>query len=131
MLSFILLAPAIQAQDSWAITLNNKTVLSSSKSDEILNTKKISSTEWKKKGFLEISYKEAASSNWLHSLQLTDESGNQLLAKDSIYLKIPISSIRKLAAGKKELKIYMVVSPSNPMIAAPSRMLHLCTLKLP
>jgi hypothetical protein len=121
----------MQAQDSWKVTLNNKTLLNSSKSDETVNTKKIKSTDWKKSGFLEISYTETPPSGWLHSMQFTDELGNQLLVKDSVYVKIPIASIRKLTAGKKQLKIYMAISPSNPMIMVPSRLLHLCTLKLP
>jgi hypothetical protein len=131
LLGFIMLAPAILAQDSWKISLNNKIILQTNKSDETLNTKKVSTAEWKKKGFLEVSYTEAIVSNWLHTLQFIDESGNQLLSKDSVYTKVSTSAIRKLTTGKKIVKIYMVVSPSNPMIAAPSRMLHLCTLKLP
>ena len=65
----------MQAQDSWKVTLNNKTLLSSSKSDETLNTKKVKSTDWKKNGFLEISYTETTPSGWLHSMQFTDEAG--------------------------------------------------------
>jgi ligand-binding SRPBCC domain-containing protein len=131
LLSFILTAPVMHAQESWKITLNNKTVLSTSNPDETLNTKKIKSTEWKKNGFLEISYIETPPSNWLHSIQFDDETGNQLLSKDSVYAKIPVATIRKLMAGKKQLKIYMVVSPSNPESMVPSRRHHLCTLKLP
>jgi hypothetical protein len=121
----------MQAQDSWKITLNNKTLLNCNKSDETLNTKKIKSTDWNKNGFLEISYNKTSTSGWLHSMQFTDELGNQLLVKDSVYAKIPTASLRKLTVGKKQLKIYMAISPSNPMISAPSRLLHLCTLKLP
>jgi ligand-binding SRPBCC domain-containing protein len=130
LLGFIITTPVMQAQDSWKVTLNNKTMLSSSKSDETLNTKKVKSTDWKKNGFLEISYTETTPSSWLHSMQFTDEVGNQLLTKDSVYVKIPTASIRKLMAGKKQLKIYLAISPSNPRIMAPSRLLHLCTLKL-
>jgi hypothetical protein len=87
--------------------------------------------DWKKNSFLEISYTGTSPSGWLHSIQFIDELGNQLLAKDSMYVKIPTASLRKLTAGKKQLKIYMSISPTNPMIMAPSRLLHLCTLKLP
>ena len=128
---FFIATPVIHAQDGWKITLNNKTLLSSNKSDETLNTKNIKSTDWKKNGFLEISYPKIISSSWFHSMLFTDELGNQLLVKDSVYAKIPTASLRKLTVGKKQLKIYMAISPSNPMISAPSRLLHLCTLKLP
>jgi hypothetical protein len=120
------------AQDSWKISLNKKTLLISSESNELVNIKKINSTDWKKNGYLEVSYKETTPSTWLHSLQFTDEMGNQLLVKDNVTAaKIPIAVLRKLFAGKKQLKIYMVINPPNPKMMAPSRMLHLGTLRLP
>jgi hypothetical protein len=120
------------AQDSWKISLNKKTVLISNESNELLNIKKINSADWKKGGYLEVNYKETNPSTWLHSLQFSDELGNQLLVKDNIVsAKIPIAVLRKLFAGKKQLKIYMVINPPNPMMGAPSRMLHLGTFKLP
>ena len=119
-------------QDRWKISLNKITVLVSSESNELLNIKKIKSADWKKNGYLEISYKETTRSNWLHSILFTDDLGNQLLVKDSTTaVKIPIAVLRKLFAGKKQLKIYMVINPPNPMMGAPSRMLHLGTLRLP
>ena len=119
-------------QDSWKISLNKITILVGHESNELLNIKKIKSTEWKKNGYLEVSYKEAFPNNWLHSIAFTDDLGNQLLTKDSTTTaKIPIAVLRKLFAGKKQLKIYMVISPPNPMMAAPTRMLHLGTLRLP
>ena len=121
-----------QREDSWKISLNKITVLTSSESNELLNTKKIKSTDWKKNGYLEVIYKEASPGNWLHSLQFTDELGNQLLVKDSTTsAKIPIAALRKLCAGKKQLKIYMLINPPTPMMMAPSRMIHLVTLRLP
>ncbi len=122
----------VNGQDSWKISLNKATVLISNKSDELINIKKIKSTEWKKNGFLEVTFKEITPSNWLHSLQFSDEKGNPLLVKDSTTTaKIPIVTLRKLFAGKKQLKIYMVINPPNPMMMAPTRMLHLGTLRLP
>ncbi len=119
-------------QDSWKITLNKTTVLSSSKPDELLNSKKIKSTDWKKNGYLEVSYNETTPSNWRHSIQFADEKGNPVLTKDSTTAaKIPTATLRKLFAGKKQIKIYMVTDPPNPMMMAPSRMIHLATLRLP
>jgi hypothetical protein len=123
---------AANAQDSWKISLNKITVLTAGESNELLNTKKIKSADWKKNGYLEVVYKESPPGNWLHSLQFTDETGNQLLVKDGVTAaKIPIATLRKLYAGKKQVKIYMVINPPNPMMGAPSRMLHLGTLRLP
>jgi hypothetical protein len=120
-----------EAQNSWKISLNKITVLTSSESNEVLNTKKIKSSEWKKSGYLEVTYKETNPSNWIHSLQFSDEKDNPLLVKDSVTtVKIPLAVLRKLFTGKKQLKIYMLINPPNPMIMAPSRIVHLCTLKL-
>lgn len=119
-------------QNTWKISLNKTTVLVSSESNELLNIKNIKSTDWKKNGYLEVNYKETTPGSWLHSVQFTDELGNQLLIKDSsTTARIPIAVLRKLYAGKKQVKIYMVISPPNPMMMAPTRMLHLVTLRLP
>jgi hypothetical protein len=129
---FMLAASSLPAQGSWKISLNNIIMFNSSKSDEKVNIKKIKSSEWKKNGFLEVSYIETTPSNWLHSLQFADENGNPVLVKDSVTsAKIPIAALRKLFAGKKQLKIYMMINPPNPMMMAPSRMIHLGTLRLP
>jgi hypothetical protein len=138
-LSFMLLVSFMHSQhvppqreNNWKISLNKKTVLTSSEQNEILNTKKIKTTDWKATGFLEIVFKETTPGNWLHSFQFNDETGSPLLVKDSATsAKIPIATLRKLFAGKKEMKIYMMINPPNPMMMAPSRMLHLCTLRLP
>lgn len=118
-------------QDSWKISLNKITVITSSESNELKNIKKIKSTDWKKNGYLEVIYKETTPSAWIHSLQFSDEQGNPLLVKDSTTTaKIPIAVLRKLFARKKQVKIYMMLNPPNPMMMAPSRMIHLGTLKL-
>ncbi len=120
------------AQDSWRIVLNGKLVLASHESNETVNSKLIKSSEWKKNGYLEVSYKETTASTWHHALQFTDVNGVELLLKDNVKsAKVPTSSLRKLMLGKKELKIFMVISPPNPMMAAPTRLIHLGTLKLP
>ena len=120
-----------QREDSWKISLNKKTVLISSESNEVLNTKKINQADWNKNGYLEIIYKEKDSSFWNRSFQLDDEKGNQLFNKDNTTrVKIPLAQLRKLFAGKKEVKIYMVTNPKNPKMAIRSQRVHLCTLKL-
>ena len=119
-------------QYSWKITLDKSTLLVSNESNEITNIKKIKSADWKKKGNLDISFKEATPSDWPHSIQFTDDMGNPLLVKDNtMTAKIPLATLRKLYAGKKQMKIYMVINPPNPMMLAPSRMLHLGTFLLP
>ncbi len=131
-LCILLAAPLARSQDSWRVLLNNKLVLTSHVSDETVNRKAIRCSEWKKNGYLEVNYREEKPSNWIHSLRFTDEGGNVILTKDSVTtLKILTATLRKKFTGKKQMMIYMVISPPNPMMAAPSRIIHLATLKLP
>ena len=120
------------AQNSWKIVLHKKILLTSTVVSEEKNVKLIRSSDWKKNGFLEVEFKENPPSEWLHSLRFMDEKGNELLVRDSVTTaKISIASLRKLFAGKKQVKIIMMISPPNPMMMAPSRLIHLVTLKLP
>lgn len=102
----------IQAQDSWTIRWNNKTILSANKEDEAANTRTIKLSDWKKNGNLEIIYKEAEPDTLLwHSFLLFDENDHQLISKEkTLVAKIPIAQLRKLFAGKKQIKIYTIVS---------------------
>lgn len=127
-----LLAAAGQAQYSWNILLHKKILLSGKEVDADHNTKLIRSTDWKKTGKLEVHFKEEQPSNWNHSIRFTDENENMLLSKDSsMSTSVSTSQLRKIFAGKKQIKIFMVINPPDPLMAAPSRMLHLATLKLP
>lgn len=123
----------IQAQDSWKIKWNNKTILSANKEDEAANTRKITLAELNKSGNLEIIYKEAQPDTILwHSFILFDENDHQLISKEkTLHAKIPIEELRKLFTGKKGIKIYTIVSPRDPDIAVRIRRIHLCTLRLP
>ena len=121
-----------QAQtDSWKIKLHNRVLLNTNQEDEAKNLKKIKSTDWKKNGYLEIIYTEADPTFWKRSFLFFDEKDNQLLSIDSTTrVKISLSKLRKLFAGKKEINIYTVASPLNPDILVRIRRVHLCTLKL-
>jgi hypothetical protein len=123
----------VQAQDSWKIKWNNKTILSANKEDEAANIRSIKLSDWKKNGNLEIIYKEEIPDTILwHSFILFDEEDHQLLSREkTLTAKISIQSLRKLFAGKKQIKIYSIVSPRNPMIALKILRIHLCTLQLP
>jgi hypothetical protein len=122
-----------QAQnDTWTVKMNGKTLLIADKADEIKNGKKIKSTEWKKNGKLEITFKDSQITGMRRDVYITDEQENDVWRKDSASsVSIPLSTLRKLSAGKKQLKIYSVISPSNPAVMLRSRIVHLCTLKLP
>ncbi len=121
------------AQESWKITLNNKIILRASEEDEAANISKITLIEWKKAGYLELRYKDAElNSNLWHSFLFFDEQRNQLFSKDNtLIVKLSLASLRKLFAGKKEIKIYSMISSRDPGIFKKIRPVHLCTLQLP
>jgi hypothetical protein len=120
------------SQNNWQITLNKKIVLSATEANDSANTKKIKSTDWKAKGYLDVIYTEAQKTIYRPSLHFADEKGNDLLVKDSTRTaKIALSTLRKLFAGKKTIKIFLVLDPPNPMMAMASRMITLAILKLP
>ena len=135
--SFILLLMLLsvsfaEAQYSWNILLHKKVLLKGKEANEEKNIKLVRAADWKRSGYLEVYFKEEQPSAWKHSIRFSDELGNELLVKENVLsTKVSTTSLRKLFAGKKQLKIYMVIAPTDPMIMAPVRMIHLATLKLP
>ncbi len=125
-------AVTIHAQTgSWKIKLNNKLILAAANEDEIKNIKKISATEWKKKGNLEINFTETDPDTWYRAFRFCDEADNELLVTDSSStVKIPVSKLRALFKGKKKIVIYTTISPRDPNLAVRIRRVHLCTLRL-
>ncbi|HET9429771.1 MAG TPA: hypothetical protein VFO70_01285 [Chitinophagaceae bacterium] len=132
-ISFLLLGLIGSAQSgSWRIKLNKKVLLSTSTESENKNVRFIKRSDWQKNGFLEINFKETEPEVWKRSFLFVDEADNQLLSKDSVtHAKIKISTLRKIFAGKKEIRIYTIVAPLDPNLAIRIRRVHLCTLRLP
>ncbi len=120
------------AQDSFQVVLHKKIVMSSAEFSAEKNVKLIKSSDWKKNGNLEVTYKVASpSALWSYKLQFADEKGNMLLQKDSSYAKITTQSLRQLFAGKKQIIISIMIGPKDPLMMAPAKMKQLATLKLP
>ena len=120
------------AQDSFQVVLHKKIVMSSAEFSAEKNVKLIKSTDWKKNGNLEVTYKVASpSALWSYKLQFADENGNMLLQKDSSYAKITTQSLRQLFAGKKQIIVSIMIGPKDPLMMAPAKMKQLATLKLP
>jgi len=118
--------------ECWTIKLNGTVLLSAEREDQIKNKKTIRSAEWNKPGNLDIKFIATGAAPWIPAIYLTDELENLVWKKDSVVsASIPLSSLRSLIKGKKELKIYLIKSPPNEMMGRPTQMLHLCTLKLP
>jgi len=121
-----------QAQTgSWKVMLNNKVILTANKEDAVKNERKIKQAEWKKSGSLEIIFTEDDLNTWMRYFHIVDEQDNEIFRKDSTTsVKIPLSTLRKLFAGKKKIIIYTTISPLDPNLAIRIRRVHLCTIKL-
>jgi len=118
--------------NGWEITLNNRIFLEIPAEIEKAPVRRISKSEWIKKGSLEIKYYNTEKNSWKRSFSLTDQLENEMLvAENTSYVKISLMKLRRLFKGKKEIRIYTTISPPNPLMGAPSRRIHLCTLRLP
>lgn len=117
---------------SWRIKLQEKVLLSTEVENEQLNSFNLSTKTWAKKGYLEISFKEAEKNIWKRSFLFFDENDREILAvHNRNYYKISTATLRRLFKGKKELRVYTIVSPIDPAIAVRVRRVHLCTFRLP
>lgn len=130
-----LAAFVVNAQDSWIIKLNNKSVITASKEDEDANVKTINRSELKKAGSLQVFYKEAEPKiGWKRSILLFDENGAELSRIDSLTAKSKLSTatLKKGFQGKSKILIYTISLPTDPNLAATIRVrrVHLGTLEL-
>lgn len=122
------------AQNSWKVKLNGKTVLKALGEDEVANTKKVKRSAFET-GTLEILYTELKpSAAWKRTFLFFDENDNELFRKDSVGAKTKLGPgiLQPILAGKTKLKIYTVFLPTDPNKAAAIRVrrVHLCTLEL-
>ena len=117
---------------TWKILLHGKIILSTGVEDENNNVRKLTLKEWKKKGQLEIDFKEPQPEFWKRSFLFFDENDEQLWTIDSVTrARIPLTDLRKAFKNKKQVRIYTVITPLDPNIAVRIRRVHLCTLRLP
>lgn len=117
----------------WKVCINKKTLLQTSAEDEEKNVKTITAKEWKKSGYLELTFTETEKDIWFYRhFMIVDKDETDFYRLDSTNkIKIPLAELRKKAAEKKELIIYTTISPKDPNLAIRIRRVHLITLKLP
>ncbi len=131
-LLFGLSAGIAHSQYSWNIVLHKKILFKGTEVNEEKNMIPVKRSDWIKKGYMEVFFGSEPSSVLTHSFQFDDEDGITRFQKDStLTVKISATTLRKLYAGKKQLKIFMIIAPADPMMMIPSRRLHLATLILP
>lgn len=136
LIAFVLPVLCVMAQNSWKVKLNNKTVVATNDQDEKQYEKKLTRTEWKKNGHLEVHYKQEdrLRDGWIRTFYLMDETGNTIIQKDSVNsFKVSLKQLRKSFAGKKKIQVYTIARPTDPEVAMRVRIrtVLLCTLELP
>ena len=120
------------AQTQWKILLNNQVILSADSENEARNKVIIPASAWKSSGTLEVDFQGSPKPAWLHSIHITNMEGVDKLVRDSTrHSQFSVATIKKALGGIKIFKILMVISPPDPLMMAPTRMIHLATLKLP
>lgn len=120
-------------QDCWTVTHNNKLLLQVSKEDETANLVPVNKKALKKSGHLTVNYTENnKQKDWVRTIALVDENGNELLKQSGTVLKVGNAKLASLANIYKTIKIYSWAVPSDPQLAATVRVrrVHLCTLTL-
>ena len=121
-------------QDSWKVKWNKKVLLDATRENETANTKKIKKADLSKKYLLEITYKESDPEKekaWKRSFLFFGDTDNELLRKDSTRnIVITAAELKKLLGTQKKIRIYTLVIPTDPDLAARVRVrrVHLCTL---
>ncbi|MBK6826720.1 MAG: hypothetical protein IPG86_07615 [Chitinophagaceae bacterium] len=89
------------AQDSFQVVLHKKIVMNSAEFSAEKNVKLIKSTDWKKNGNLEVSYKVTSpSALWSYKLQFADEKEICYCRKTAATLR----SLRKASANYSQGK---------------------------
>lgn len=124
-------ALALNAQDSWKVSLDKKSLLSTSSEDAEKNVVKLSAADLKKS--LVIAYTEASpQKGWERTITIYNDKDAELKKATSKKLTLKASDLKKLFEKSKTLKIYTVNMPTDPKMKAQVRIrrVHLCTLIL-
>jgi len=124
---------AVMAQESWKVTLNDKTVLNATTEDEEKNSVIFKPSDLKKKKDFIVKYIEKDKKNdWERVIVVYDETDHELTKQKGAQLKIKNSALHSLFKNTKKIKLYTWALPTDPKLKAVIRIrrVHLCTLVL-
>lgn len=133
-ITLLLSSAPFSQENKWQIKLHNKTILNTSKENPGKNITKVKENLWKKTGFLEINFIDTDNDpEWYRSFIFTDKNDEELLKLDSVSTtKVPLTQLRQLFRGKKEIFVYTIKMPKDPNVAMTVRLrrVHLITLQV-
>lgn len=124
---------AIQAQQSWTVIHQKKTLLKNVEEDKEGNIIKIKKSTLSLSGCLTISFK-VNDGTVIRTLMADDSSRVGIKSWENVKKTVSISNadLKKLFRGRNKIMLYFTEIPKDPAKAAVVRMrpLHLCTLEL-
>jgi hypothetical protein len=131
-LSF-LLSLVLHAQDSWKVTLNGETVLSTSTEDAEKNIISINPDYLKNSKTFVITYTETEKQKgWKRTISAYDSTDKELVKQTGTIFKISNNTLLAQLKKSKTIRIFTMNLPTDPKVKARVRVrrVHLCTLTL-
>lgn len=131
--SLLVTSVVIQAQDSWKVCLNGKTIFSTGTEDAEKNIISIKSSALKKRNSLVVQYKEAQKRpDWERYIAAVIDNGHEASRQKLSTFKLKNETLLSLFKNSKLVKIYTWSLPTDPGLQAAVRVrrIHLCTLRL-
>jgi hypothetical protein len=128
-----LITSSMQAQDSWTVHLNKKSVLEASEESIDKNSIRINASDLKKKNNFVLTYFEnPKQKGWTRSLMVFDSSDKELKRIKGTKLSLTNSNVLSLLKKYKSIQLYTWSIPDDPALKARIRVrrVHLCTLVL-
>lgn len=130
-------ASVAQESASWKVTLNKKTLLTSSDTeDTVKNRLFIKREDLTNNGSFKVEYTEPKNSEtkgWVRSMAVFDTNSTMMAQMDSTHVLLFYNrDILKLLWSRKKVIVYTWAAPSDKGMAAAVRIrrLRLCTLEL-
>ncbi len=121
------------SQDTWRVSLNNKTLLSTSVENADKNIVVVPSSQLRQASYLAVRYTEAnKKKKWERTIALYNDQDAELYHQEGSQLKIKTGELSRLFKDSRSIKIYTWSLPTDPQMKQIIRIrrIHLCTLLL-
>lgn len=130
-ISLLLSTAALQAQYTWCVKWNGKTILKAVAEQEEKNIVSLTDASLKSIGYFEIDFSRSDTS-MRRTILVNDGSGSGLSSWEEVKRKwrIPNKELSKMLEGRDQLKFYYTEIPRdvNKAMLVRVRPVHLCTI---
>ncbi|RYY65835.1 MAG: hypothetical protein EOO12_05945 [Chitinophagaceae bacterium] len=122
------------SEASWKVLWGKKSLLKAAAEDEAANVVSIKRSALNKKNTFTILYTPAADqkSGWNRSIAAYDDADNVLKQQKGARFSVSSATLKAMAKGHNEIRIYTTAVPSDPAKAAVVRVrrVHLVTIRI-